>query len=517
MNVSFASFNQGCKSLVLLCKREIVTHKAVYVVLLAAFLIGLLLRTYRSFDLLRFYYDQGRDALEVQKIIAGNLTLIGPTTGYFGIFRGPFWYYWLTPSYLFGGGNPGTAALFNAAYNALGIVVVYSIGARYFHRIAGLIAAWLMAVSYYAMLDARWLSNPSPLWLFAPLTFLFTVLGVTSRWWYMPLGMFFLGITLQLEEAGMGFVLLGLGIFALLYRKRLLFLQWLISGAAFASTFLPLIVFDLRNNWLISSNVLKLLFGPSDEKSFGVTLVFGRFEQYLGLFSKELFINGNPATFIGVNGLIIALLVFGIVYAVRRYSRNPAWQLLWLWLLLPLVLLLFYQKPLFEYYLMGLYPIFFLLVGIALYQLVRSPLGRVAVVGIVVYLSFINLDISRRYLSSRVEKQSETVHLENQMQAVAYVVGNPVCNQYALNIYVPPMTPYAYDYLVGWHTDRTHAANKRTDIRQAQCLYTLHEVDTINPQLATWWVSAQDIEGSIVDRQRFGGIFVEKRDIIKRW
>jgi len=75
--------------------------------LIAIILFAFLLRVYRINDLLGFYYDQGRDALVVWDLIHnGKFFLIGPTTGIAGIFRGPYYYYLITPFYLLGRGNP---------------------------------------------------------------------------------------------------------------------------------------------------------------------------------------------------------------------------------------------------------------------------------------------------------------------------------------------------------------------------------------------------------------------------
>src|SRR5476651_1653412 len=94
------------------------------------FLICIVLATFalRSLYLWRdfvFVYDQGRDALKVQEILQGHLTLIGPTTGLFGVFLGPFYYYLLAPLYWLGQGNPIVPAFALVLLSALTVIPLF--------------------------------------------------------------------------------------------------------------------------------------------------------------------------------------------------------------------------------------------------------------------------------------------------------------------------------------------------------------------------------------------------------
>ena len=76
-------------------------HKSFLVFLV----IGLFFRFYNLDDRLYFIYDQGRDALQIERLISGDFTLVGPSTGINGLFLGPLWYYLGIPGYLIGKGN----------------------------------------------------------------------------------------------------------------------------------------------------------------------------------------------------------------------------------------------------------------------------------------------------------------------------------------------------------------------------------------------------------------------------
>jgi len=90
-------------------KKSPLEFVAVFLILSLAFF----LRVYRIDQLLGFYYDQGRDALVIWDLIHnGKFFLIGPTTGIEGVFRGPFYYYLITPFYWLGNGNPVWPSVF---------------------------------------------------------------------------------------------------------------------------------------------------------------------------------------------------------------------------------------------------------------------------------------------------------------------------------------------------------------------------------------------------------------------
>lgn len=495
---------------------EIKAHKFVYCSLFVVFLIGLFLRTYRQSDLLGFYFDQGRDAVEVQKILHGNFTLIGPTTGFAGIFRGPFFYYWLIPGYLLGNGNPAIAAVYISAINALGILVIYACGALFFSRIAGLIAATLIALSYYATTSARWLSNPSPVWFFGPLALLCTGLAFRKSWNFLPIGLLSLGLTMQLEEAGMGFVVLVFFVCLATQWKRLSFKQWAISFTAFAITFAPLALFDLRNDFLNTRGVLHMLGGSDGDKSFGLASDWIiKLRSYSGEFGKELFINDNLHTFTTWSGLVMIIIIVGLVLALLQYRKNRIFLFLLLWLVVPLTILLFYQKPLYEYYLVGLYPIFFLVIGVALAQYLRWRIGIAAIVVALGITVFINKTFLTGYLRSKVAADSSTITFENQKLAIDYIYKSSQGKTLAVAVYVPPQLTYEYDYLLPWYRRSYYPTIGETPLDQAQLFYTLHEEDHEHPKLLEERIVSWDAIAPVVDSYRMGGITVEKRAVNK--
>ncbi len=145
---------------------EILDHKFVYFLLFIILGFGLFLRVYNLNNILGFYYDQGRDALIIWNLWhLGDIPFIGPTTGIAGIFRGPFYYYLITPFYLLGKGNPIWPSVFLSITTIVASGLMYYLGFKIQDRITGLIVAILSSFSFNIVMASRWLSNPTPMLL----------------------------------------------------------------------------------------------------------------------------------------------------------------------------------------------------------------------------------------------------------------------------------------------------------------------------------------------------------------
>src|SRR3989344_2919866 len=104
--------------------KEINSHKITYFVLCLILFGALYVRIYRTGEVLAFYFDQGRDAMSVWNLLHnGDFFLIGPTTGIAGIFRGPFYYYLITPFYWLSKGDPVLPANFLALTSVVAIAI----------------------------------------------------------------------------------------------------------------------------------------------------------------------------------------------------------------------------------------------------------------------------------------------------------------------------------------------------------------------------------------------------------
>jgi len=126
------------------------------------FLLAYFLRVmYLPQGVLTFGYDQARDAVISQQILAGDLKILGPPASTPGLFHGVFYYYFLSLGYLFGK-NPINAAYWVALFNAATVFIVACLSYLMTKKkMVAFVAAFLFAISFEATQYATWLSNPT--------------------------------------------------------------------------------------------------------------------------------------------------------------------------------------------------------------------------------------------------------------------------------------------------------------------------------------------------------------------
>ncbi|MFC1649238.1 hypothetical protein ACFL2C_00810 [Patescibacteria group bacterium] len=131
--------------------------------LIVIFVFGYLLRVmFLRENALLFMYDQARDIVHAQEIVAGDLKVLGPPSSTSGLHHGVLWFYYLVPPSLIGGGNPVTLAYWNAIFNTLTVFTVFMLAYLFTkNKNAGLLAGFLYAISFEATQYATWLSNPT--------------------------------------------------------------------------------------------------------------------------------------------------------------------------------------------------------------------------------------------------------------------------------------------------------------------------------------------------------------------
>jgi len=106
------------------------------------------------------------------------------------------------------------------------------------------------------------------------------------------------------------------------------------------------------------------------------------------------------------------------------------------------------------------------------------------------------------------------ITLGNQLQSVDWVFKDSAPRgEFNVDVYVPPVIPYTYDYLFLWQGTKRcgdSLCNLVAD-RRVSLLYTLYEVDPPHPERLEAWLKRQEGIGKVFDETRFGGIVVQRR------
>ena len=496
-------------------KAEISSHIFIYLLLFLVVLGAIFVRVYRVDQILWFYFDQGRDALVIWDFWhKGDLFFVGPTTGIAGIFRGP-WYYWLiAPIYLVGGGDPIWPATFLSLLSVVAVIFIFILGKEIAGRSAGLIAAIIASFSYYIMIASRWLSNPTPMLIISVLIIFssFRIIDSKKPTKYWLLILFLLGMAMQFGSAAEIFYFPVVALIVIWKRKTLSKRLLFVSFCLLVISFLPQIIFDIRHQGILSGNIQKFLFEEGSFKLSFWEIIKIRLPFYWDMFTNKIW-PGEP-------NLIKSATVMGFLVFVanwREILKNNKFKITLLFWISPMIGMLFFQGNygnVYDYYFTGFYLIFILLFSTIFSFLLRSSFGLILLVTFFFFFFKINLPLIKNFITAGVDGPT-TVAFGNQKQAVDWIYEDlPAGRQvpFSIDVYVPPVIPYAYDYLFVWYGPKIAGYEPSKDVINP--LYTIYEVDPPHPERLEAWLKRQEGIGIVEKEKKFGGIVVQKRERI---
>lgn len=471
--------------------------------------LGLFLRCYRQGDLLGFYYDQGRNAAIAADIISfKNFPAIGPTTGIAGLYLGPFWYYLITPGYIIGRGSPAAASLFIVFIESVSIPLIYVLLKRYSNSHTAILGAVFWAFSRYLIHSSRWFSNPSPLPTFVLIIMLFMLkIIVDKKYKYLPPLFLILGLSLQLEAASAIFFFPILILFFILNLKIIKKIQpriWIQSALVFGALLLPQLAFEIKNSFPATKTLIGFLGGQVNSlsgSSFAVPslpFLIERLRFYYQVFFTKLDTDLTSWSLLALLFFFLALII-----KTKNLWLNPLYKLTFLWLFIPLILLLFFvgnYGRLYDYYLIGYFPAFIILFSILINSF-SFPFSLLLPLLSLIYYFNGNYVHLKNFLTAGIDGPTH-ITLGNSLFAVNRACQENILEKGTLDIYVPPVTPTTYNYLI----------NKLCSnfLPDSSVRYLIYEVDNENPDKLSFWLSKYSQDKLIIS-SRLGGVTFEKR------
>ena len=484
--------------------KKLLTPLNIFVAILLLF--AFFLRVYRVNEILGFYYDQGRDGLIIWDLWhKGKFFLIGPTTGIAGIFRGPFYYYLIAPFYLLGGGDPVYPAVFLAMLSVAAIGILYHVAAKYLDKATAIFVTVLSSFSFYIVMASRWLSNPTPMRILSALLIWMMILvtkGKKLAWVGIA---FIVGSSIfHFGSATEIFFMPAVLFFSIWQKKNLPGLRiFVFSLIAFLVTVVPLLSFDLRHGGILRGNFSGFV---TQDRSFSVPSkieIAEKIKTYYDVFTKLLFDSRGKVE----KNLLIILAVSFVLFFPKLIKKDLVKIICLLFASVTLGMLFFRGNSgvVYDYYFTGYYLAFVFLVAVILGYLWKYKLGKVFVVYFVYLFLTTNIPIIWMRISDNGQNENSISYL-NQKKAIDWIYEDAHGRDFNVDVYVPPVIPYAYDYLFLWYHKRGNLATE-----QVSLLYTLYEVDPPHPERLEAWLARQKGIGEIEESARFGGITIERR------
>lgn len=364
------------------------------------------LRLYRFRDFLEFLGDQGRDALVAKQILINHdITLLGPGTSVGNMYLGPLYYYLMVPSLAVTYPDPIGPALAVAVLGIVTTVFVYVLGKDIVGKRAAGIAAVLYVFAPVVVKLARfsWQPNPAPFfgllmlwmtykawkgktpyWIGAWISFVvLTQLHYVALLAAVPTGIvFFLDVWRNWEKRG----------------KQIAYLKIVgVSFFAFSLSVLPLVIFDLRHDRLVTrgfqeyvksrrehsvtlgQKVVQII---EDSHGVGMNVVL----ETLGL-SKE---HREFNTYLLIGTVVLTYIMFD-AKKVKR-GNTFAFALVTLWVVITAFGLTVYRNTVYAHYYAFAFPAVFLFIGLLLAYLSRKHALLAAAVSVgVIFLCAMNI------------------------------------------------------------------------------------------------------------------------------
>lgn len=350
--------------------------------LLLILFLALILRFYRLRTWFLFGMDQEYEAFLVKNILTGkHFPLIGVNASDTGIYLGPFFIYLAAIPYFIFRGSPLGGALAASSLGVITTFALYKLGKVWFSEKVGLLAGFLWAVSFLSVHYDRQFWNPTPL-SFLTIIILYSITMIyKGREKFMLLLAISIGIALQSHLQSIIYIpiiILYLFILRKKYSGKYLFLFFLIL-LIFQ---LPLILFDIRHNFMNTKAITQLLFSflrfSNPVQSVNMSERVLQLSNFIG---RSIFIkgpvdlyteNGQCLTLLSSKGktsilaIILMIVMFLFYFYQQIVKKNKTLKDRYLILsitLLTLISVFIYKRPVFEYYYLFFLPVIYLLMS----------------------------------------------------------------------------------------------------------------------------------------------------------
>lgn len=354
-------------------------HKNI-IILLLILILASFLRLYKIGDYLTFLGDEGRDLLEVRRILSGDPVLLGPRSSAADFYYGPIYFYFITPFLWLFNYDPTGPAVFVALVGIATVFLVYYVGKKLFNETTGLIAAALYTVSPIVIAYSRSSWNPNPLPFISLLILYLVYKAVISKSikLFFIIGILF-GIAIQLQYLALylgAIVFLFILLSYVFWEKKKIISQLFKNYSSILIGFIigwsPFLAFEFRHNFPNIKTIISYIFFGSSSNEYALNTGFLQNVEsaFTKLFARLVLRFPPPDQLSMFNNIVLdvwyiiaLLLAFLSIIFLFKSKNKLAILLIFLWFFVGLFLFGFYKKEIYDYYLGFMFPLPFLLIA----------------------------------------------------------------------------------------------------------------------------------------------------------
>ncbi len=351
------------------------------VLLILILLLAAFMRLYRISDYMTFLGDEGRDVLVALGILQGHFTLLGPRASAGDFFTGPIYYYMMAPFLWLFHLDPVGPAVMVALFGTATVWLIYHVGKNFFDKKTGLIAAALYAVSPLVITysHSSWNPNVVPFFSLMTIYLLYKAVTTTRSWKYYLLVGVFLGISIQLHYISV--------FLAVIVAVSLFIMQWFLTNkiqivplikyyveifVGFLIGYSPFLAFEARHGFPNTRTILKFISTDTTKASYETYHAFYQpiLDVFFRLFARLVFVFPSPDLYqyramqqLEIYGVVIVIIAFVSIAALFLIKNKFVVILITTWLVLGVLLFGLYKKPIYDYYLVFIFPLPFFLIA----------------------------------------------------------------------------------------------------------------------------------------------------------
>ncbi len=349
--------------------------------------VGIFLRFYRFDAFVTFLGDQGRDAIIIKRILTlEHLPAIGASTSVGQIYLGPFYYYFISPWLAIFRFNPIGLAFGVAFFSSLYILINFLIVEEFFGILTAFLSSGFIVLSSTLINFSRFSWNPNLLPLFSLITVYFLVKSLKDfKWWFFVISGVFLSFSIQLHYLA----LLLFPPIAILFlikfleeknKRKPLSFGFLTLISSFFISSLPLVIFDLRHNFLNLKNLLTFF---KTSPQIGSNKLIDIFNSFLTLNRYSFNVRLNFL----LSSAILVLVFISFIFLLKQKGNIRIFLMFFIFCFLGISL---YSGPKFSHYFGVIYPFYYIILAYFLSLLRTSLYGKAAILIFFVVYFYLN-------------------------------------------------------------------------------------------------------------------------------